>query len=320
MTKAELVEKRRGSYLKAFRSIILLLGIMFFGLYMPGEVSEYVRSGMDLAVRTVIPSSFTFMILSDLYVSFGDPEQIGFLRRAFTSLFGLSTKGLGAFISGNVGGFPIGAKLVSDRYSLGLIKKDEAERLIPLCSNPSCAFMVGGVGLGIYKDARLGIMLAISVYASTVICGILTKPKHSILILSDDISEQNYNFVDSVKAAGMSCISLISFITLFSVIGGIIKKRVNYAPLSIAFSLFLEVTNAVKDLSIYAKSAPLISLSLSAFALGFGGFSVAMQSAIFASGCGLGMKKYYLIKLLEGVVCASVFSLLYYINSKCGAA
>ena len=298
--------------LKKEASSLLLLAItLAFGLLFSGEAGEYVKEGLSIAVSCVIPTSFPFMIISDIYVVYGNPENIRALRGFVKVVFGLSPYSLAPLICGNIGGFPIGAKMSADSYAMGLITREEAERLIPLSNNPSCAFIVGGVGLGILGDMRLGFMLLISVYSATFLCGIITRKSYNKTTFKEINAEQNYNFVTSVKNAGSSSISIISFISIFSVINGIIKKRIKYAPLLYIFSAFSEVTNAIKIFASASDLPPVFSLSMVAFSLGFGGVCVGLQSSVFTTQRRLSMKKYYLVKLLEGILAASIFFFLF---------
>ena len=297
-------------------AMLCLFGVLFFGLSLSSEMSEYVKDGMRLAVECVIPSSFPFMIISDLYLYLGRPENLRVLGRFFSRMLGLPISGLSAFICGNIGGFPIGAKMVCDIYSSGAISKEDAERLLPLSSNPSCAFVIGGVGLGIYRDARIGVLLLASVWVATLLCGFITRANVDNSQIADYKHKQSYSFVNSVKGAGVSSVGIISFISLFSVINGLIKKHVKYVPLKYIFSAISEVTNAVKFFSLLPSKMNFAALVLSAFSLGFGGLSVAMQSAVFTSSSNLKMHKYYLIKLLEGLLSSAVFSLLYIIAKR----
>ena len=304
--------KDRGITLKKeLNALLLLAATVIFGLFMSGEAGEYVKEGLSIAIGCVIPTSFPFMIISDIYVCYGNPENITLLRRAFQAFFGFSAYSLAPFICGNIGGFPIGAKMAADCYVMGLISKDEAEHLIPLSNNPSCAFIVGGVGLGIYGDIEIGFMLLASVYSATLICGLLTRASHRKISFADVNIGQNYSFVTSVKNAGSSCIGIISFISIFSVVNGIIKQRIKYAPLLYIISAFSEVTNAIKIFSSASNLPNIFSLSLSAFALGFGGICVGLQSSVFTAPSGLRMRRYYIIKFLEGILAASVFSILF---------
>ena len=294
-------------------SLAMLSVTVLAGSLISWEATEYVKEGMRLAVGCVIPSAFPFMIISDLYLAYGKPENIRLLARLFSWLFGLPAEGLSAFVCGNVGGFPIGAKMCADACLSGRLNRDDAERLMPLSTNPSCAFVIGAVGIGAWGDVRIGFLLLISVFASVVLCGILTRSKSTKSYITNDNIKQSYNFVDSVKHAGMSCISIISFISLFSVLCGIIKKRVKNALLLYPIYAALEVTNAVNFAAISRDLPEGIRLAICAFSLGFGGFSIGMQSAAFASSAGIKMGRYYRTKLLEGVLAASIASLIYLI-------
>lgn len=294
-------------------ALLLLGATVVFGVMMSAEVGEYVREGMLLAVSSVIPTSLPFMVISDMYVCYGRPERIGVIRRCFTALFGIGEGGIAPFICGNIGGFPIGAKMCAEAYSRGALGKEETERLIPLSNNPSCAFVVGGVGMGLYGDMRVGVLMLISLYVATLLCGSITRVRHEILPLTVGNVNNSYDFIASVRGAGANSITVISFISVFSGLLGIIKKRVKYAPLLYVFYAFAEVTNAVKSYSSATCFKPVAGMILSTFALGFGGVSVALQASVFAAAHGLKMRRYFPIKLMEGIISASVFSILYMI-------
>ena len=307
------VTQSKRSVWEQMKSIFLLALTLSFGLTMSKEVGEYVKEGLELAVRYVIPTSFPFMIVSDIYVSYGRPENIRILKGAFCSLFGFSPYCLAPFICGNVVGFPIGAKMCADCYQRGVITKEEAERLIPLSSNPSCAFVIGGVGMGIWGEMRVGLLLLLSVYTATILCGVITRTKRKNGTLNAVYVNKSYDFIASVKDSGLSSVSIISFISAFSVFNGLVQKRIKSTLILYVFSALSEVTNAIKFYATQSALQKEFALVLSAFALGFGGACVGLQSSAFASPSGLKMKKYYLIKLLEGILAAGVFSILYMI-------
>ena len=139
-------------------SLICLFAVVCFALFYSREAGEFALSGMRLAVLAVIPSSFVSMLVCDLYRRVGYPERISFFGRLFSLLFGISRAGLRAFLLGNLCGFPMGAREAGEAYSEGLISREEAERLLPICTNPSPAFTVGVVG-GMLGDFRVGVRL-----------------------------------------------------------------------------------------------------------------------------------------------------------------
>ncbi|MBQ7390434.1 MAG: hypothetical protein IJW02_04935 [Clostridia bacterium] len=319
MTKERAEDKWITRWRNEARALLLLVFVLLFGTVISVESTEYVKEGLKLAIERVIPSSFPFMIISDMYVCYGRPENIRLLSWTLPKLVGITPSGLPAIVCGNIGGFPIGAKIASDLYMSGSISKEEAERLLPMSNNPSCAFVMGGVGLGIYQDLRVGLTLLLCIYSATVIAGIITKNRYTHFDNQQYITGQKYSFIESVKGAGAASISIISFVSLFSVGLGIIKKRVKYAPISVIVFAFSEVTNAVNYFSKFAQNNPLLSVSLSAFSLGFGGMSVGMQSTVFTSKCGLNMRKYYSFKLLEGIIAAALCAIFFTIKNNCGA-
>jgi sporulation integral membrane protein YlbJ len=314
MTDGKTAKKSMGSWRGEISSLCLLSIALFWAVALSAEGAEYVKEGMRLGVGCVIPSSFPFMIISDLYVAYGRAENMRLLGGVLSRFFGVPVSALGAFICGNVAGFPIGAKMCADAYRAGTLGREEAERLIPLSNNPSCAFIIGGVGIGMCGDVRVGAILLFSVYAATAICAIVTKRKCDKTALSSDNMRQSYSFVDSVKQAGVNSVSIISFICVFSVLCGIIKKRIKNALLIYPVFSLLEVTNAVDALANSTVFPPSLRLALVAFSLGFGGVCVGMQSSFFVRGAGLKMKNYYAVKFLEGLLAASIFSLVYIID------
>ena len=302
---------KRNSGVGGLLAIALLIGVVFCGLLLSGEMSGYVTEGIELAIKSVIPASLPFMIISDFYTHYGHPERIAFLKSIFTALTGLPAGALGAFICGNVGGFPIGAKMTAELYRTGGIDKRSAERLLALSSNPSCAFVIGGVGLGIYGKGEIGFILLISVYLSCALCALIARSSTGKMNFNHFIFEQKYNFVNSVKSAGISSVGIISFISCFSVAAGLVKKHVKNRYFSTLIIMLLEVTNAVKIFAVSENLSVPLKLTLTSFSLGFGGLSVMMQSSIFTDGSDLSMKKYLPIKLLQGVISGALTSLLY---------
>lgn len=292
-------------------SLLLLAATVTLGILFSGEMSKYVSEGLVLAVRCVIPSSFPFMIISDFYVNYGGREAPGRIGRAVCYALGIPPCLLGAFVCGNVGGFPIGAKIASETYKKYGLDKRVVERVIPLSSNPSSAFIIGGVGLGMYKDVKVGAVLLIAVYSSMLLCAIITRGALSIFDFTSENTRQKYNFVASVKQSGSSCVTLIAFISAFSVAVGMVKNHVKSVYLSMPIICVLEVTNALKIFADFPAFDLSVRLMLSGFALGFGGLSVMMQSYSFLEGSGLGIRKYLSIKLLQGLLCASISFLLY---------
>ncbi len=294
-------------------ALLMLAGIIYAAVFASRDMSEFVLDGIKLAVKCVIPSSFPFMIISDIYAHYGHPERIGILSDTVTWLLGVPRSAVSPFIIGNASGFPIGAKSTADLYREGCLEKRDAERLLALSSNPSPAFVIGAVGLGMYGDMRYGLLLLFSLYIGTLVCGIITRGKQNTIDLSSNKIGQKYNFVASVKNAGLNSLSLIAFISCFSAGFGIVKKYLKNELLIGIISALSEVTNAVRGFALLGHESMLQSIIFSGFSLGFGGLCVMMQSAVFTSGTDLSFKPYIKLKLLHGLITATVAAVGYFL-------
>lgn len=277
--------------------ICLALLMIFFG----AAIKESIYNGLLFSLTTIIPTLFPFFILSELWtaVFYVDPD--GWICGAFERIFKVNGCAITAFISGFICGFPIGVKVLSELYNAGRITKAEFEYLSGFVNNPSFAFVISGVGAGIYKDTKIGVLLYLTILLSSVITGVFFRPQSKTIYKTAENPRQSFDFVQSIKNAGKTSINVISCIIFFSGLIGFISAIVKNEPFVNAVSLTLEVSNAVEIISnakYLTKSSRLI---LTAFALGFSGFSVHMQAFGFMPK-EISKIKYLLIKTFQGVL------------------
>jgi len=300
MTKSSFKQKS-DPIIKSLSSIIFICLILFFAINLSDKIGQFVLEGIKLSLFCVIPSAFPFMILSELYINYGSPEKIPMVGTLYENLFHLPKNSLSALICGNVCGFPIGVKSVSELYKRGEIEEADAEKLLAYSNNPSPSFIIGAVGVGILQNKEYGILLLISLYLSVVLSAVIFRGRKSTRITKYYKQERNINLITLIKDAGFGCLTISSFIIFFSIITSVVNEYVSNSVIKASLISVLEVTNAVKFFSILSN-IDTIRLSLISFALGFGGLSVFMQSKVFASGVGLSMKKYIYIKFVQGVI------------------
>ena len=105
---------------------------------------------------------------------------------------------------------------------------------------------------------------------------------------------------EGIERAGIGTLYVCSYLLLFSAFIGILQAFVFKNALICAFILpFLEIGSATSFLSA-ADIPPILSLSLTAFSVSFGGLSVHLQAAGLLRGTGISMKRYYLAKFFQG--------------------
>ena len=135
------------TYGRAFFAFLALLSLILM-LRNSGIAIEYLKNGLGLCAKNVIPSLFPFMVLSELIVAFGAGDMISsVIGRPVGKIFGISGKGSTAFILGAVCGFPIGARTALRLYDSGAISKRDCELLLTFTNNPSGACVIISVGV-----------------------------------------------------------------------------------------------------------------------------------------------------------------------------
>lgn len=309
MSKYQIKKKSRRTLMSRETFIAPTTLVLFIiALIFSKQISLAVIDGMKLAAFSIIPSIFPFFILSDMLRSLPVKENSNCVSRVTKRLLGINSSELGAFLCGNICGFPIGVGYASNLYIEGKISKERCERLIGISSNPSIAFVISGVGVGLLGSLNYGILLYASIITATLITGALFKIDGKS-INTDEKIKQSFDLVVSIKNAAYSSISVSAYIIFFSTIIGIISSIINSAFATAVISIFLEVGNASKLLSNIVFLPSNISLALIAFSLAFSGISVHMQSRSVLHE-DISMRTYYKMKLCEGVIAFLIVALI----------
>ena len=298
MTKAPELNKGTISRIKpTILFVFLTVSLLIFR----SEISEAIIKGMKFAVLGIIPNLFPFFVISDYIVK--NPTNTSFnpFTKIYEILFGLPKNSLITFVLGNVCGFPLGIKCVEELYKSGAITENEAQRLAPLANNPSIAFTISVVGAGMLKNIKFGVFLYLSTILSTFTLGILTRKIEKETKVSNPISKQKYSLVESIKDAGISSLTICSFIIFFSAVLGLIKAITDSDFLLMISSILLEIGNASILISTNTLISSRLTFSLLGFSLGFSGFCVHLQGFSFFPK-ELSKRKYLLDKLIIGIL------------------
>ena len=291
-------------------SFFLAFGLLLFSLVATKDIAHHVTAGLKLCANTVISSVFPFLILTDIISHTSGLEQIKALRSLFEKLFKANGYAIGAFVIGITCGFPIGVKYATEMYKSKKITKEECCRLIGFVNNTGPAFIVSGIGLGMRGNMRDGVIIYVSMVLSAIVVGILFGLGKTYKNTNLNYTKDNYDFSSSVKNAAQNTLSICGFVVLFSVICGILCDFVkNRTVLSIILP-FIEVTNASVILANDAVMGESVSLIATSFAVSFSGISVHLQASAFLRNTDISMRKYYLMKLLQGFFSAAITTLI----------
>lgn len=284
----------------------LLLCAAVFVLAFPKTAADGVRTGLSLCAHAVIPALFPFAVLSPML---SDAVHACFPQSGAKASLALS------FMLGILTGFPIGALSVISAYESGYIKKESAERWMGICSGTGPAFLIGYVGVGLFESAALGFTLVALQCASALLAACIfcrsTASAHGTYRSVQGEKKKPTSLFTEVGTAATKMLSVCGFIVFFSVVRAFLALFSSLGALSPHLILFiggmLEMTGGIADAAATAGAAAPI---LTAFFVGFGGICVLGQIGLFAQRAGLSMQWYLMEKLVCGVICMGIMTLL----------
>lgn len=285
---------------------ILCIVIAFLGLiFYPREIGNGVRNGLTLLGEKVIPSLFPFMILST-YISFS-PYSFHIsrlLHKPARKIFNINGAGLTAVFLGILGGYPIGAKAVSDFYQLKRLDKSDINRLLCWCVNPSPAFVITATGTFMMSNTQSGIVMYISLMLASLTIGIFARfiPSesygHEAIPNAFPIDRKNI-FINSVSSGSKAMLSICGWVLLFSAVCAGLDCLTESKEITLLIKVFSEVTTGCESGIANGLSLPLICAIL-----GFGGFAVIFQVAPYLEKCDYNLKFFICWRLINGALSA----------------
>ena len=276
---------------------------------------DYMNRGLRLCAKTVIPSLFPFMVISELIVSGGVGEVV-FRPFAplFRRLFRIPEAGCCAVMLGMLCGFPVGARSAATALDQGRLTREEAERVLTFSNNPSSAFLINAVGVSLWGSRAFGVALYAVVLTSQLLTGLLFAhlPRRAeagaeLPAPSPPVRARTGAafFTGAVRSACAGMLLVCAYVIFFSALCGTLNLlldalRLPAAAEAAVFCLF-ELSGGMSAAA--ALQTPLPAALLCAFAAGWSGLSVHCQILSVCDGRGLRFRSYFLAKLLQSLLC-----------------
>lgn len=312
-------------------SIIFLLFTICLIVFSKSNI-QAVKNSLNIWVNNVIPSLFPFFMATELLNHTNMPRIVGnIFNKIMKPLFNVPGIGAYALFMGIISGYPVGAKIVTNFRNNNLCTKEEAERLLTFTNNSGPLFILGTVGVTLFYDSWVGLLLLCTHILSCISVGIIfrfwknnAKEKRNVDTLETNVTFNSLGEVlsKSILSAINSVVLIGGFIVLFGIIFSILQKTYILSflklPLVPIFNLLnidtnfiipiltgvLELTNGVTAVSAIASKNLGINIVICAFLLGFGGISIMLQVLSIISKSDISIKPYILGKLLQGTLAA----------------
>lgn len=301
------------------------------------------KNGLKLWANNVIPALFPFFIATELLSYTNLCNKLSkFFSKMMEPIFKVPGCGAYAFIIGMISGYPVGAKIVTDLRNSGSCSKSEGSRLLSFTNNSGPLFIIGTVGITLFRNTSIGILLLLTHILAAITVGFILrffdKSNSNSISLSDDndITKKTYktqsnysilNIGDIIKNSIVSAIKNILVIGGFIVLFAVIISILNTSHLIDAASLIfypicklmkfdiayikgiliglIELTNGLSIVSSIPAKNITINIVICSFILGFGGISILFQVLSIISKSDLSIKPYIYGKLLQGIIAAT---------------
>lgn len=296
-------------YGQTLTSGILTILILFFLACIISNPSKFISKsleGITAWAFNVLPCVLPFMVFTKLLSALNlMPKLTRPLSPISRALFKTPAISIYTFIMAVLSGYPVGSKMVADLYLQGKISKNDAFKMTSFCSTSGPMFIVGVVGIGMFKSATIGYILFASHIFGAILNGILFR---NFRLTSDEkkpetltSQESHFDLSDIILNSTLSILSVGAIICVFFIIIECLSPIFSLFPHAISCFLegLCEITKGCLDLS--ALDNQFLSISLVSFVIGFGGISTILQSLTMLAKLEMPTKLFAFQKITHGL-------------------
>lgn len=277
-------------------SVALVITVLVLSLVHIDEVKDGIITSIENCVINIVPSLFLNSVFSGVLIKCSvafKPKKISYAN------YGIFL----AFLLGNICGYPIGAKVLSDLVKENAITSEQAEIAICFSFASGPAYILGIVNTALYHSKLLGFTAFISIFSSNMllymICTVKFKFKSNVNISCKGVP-LTASVMESINSSANSMISICSAIVFFSALISILPS------LNPIISAILEISNIIS-----LQGNGILFFILTTVLLSFGGLCVHMQ-IICLSGGSYSFKWFYITRPIQ-LLLTALFSSLGYI-------
>ena len=200
---------------------------------------------------------------------------------------------------GIISGYPVGAKIAADFRKNNVCSKEECERLLSFTNNSGPLFVIGSIGLSMFKNSTIGILLFITHLLSCISVGFIFRfwKRNKKSDFYSNKASNNYNtkkdfvtfsnlgevLAESITSSISTILLIGGFVVIFSSLISIIKTSgllnilsIIISPLFKIFNIdisftsalvtgLLEITNGISIISSIACKKISINIIFTAF-------------------------------------------------------
>ena len=282
-------------------------------------VRNSVAESIQTCLNSLVPSLMTFMTVASFIADSECADVLAkALGRPIRLLFNLPENCAKAVILSMLGGYPCGAKIISDMLKNGETDPKTAQRMLRFCINASPAYIVSAIGIGLFGSARIGAVICISHLMSSLMMGIAFRGKKITEkpYIKQQRPKASESFVKAVFDSATAMVYISGFTITFSVVLTLLDKTgitqtfiTLLQPLIHSEETSRSILYILFDVVAGSRSCvdcpPLTALLLSSASVSLGGMSIWAQTAFYLSGHRISFFDLISFRLLHAVLTAT---------------
>lgn len=238
------------------------------------------REGLELCIRTLVPSLLPFFICSAFMTKAFSGTSIPLLR-PLAVWFRIPRGYEYLLINAFLGGYPVGAKSIASAYSQGSIAKEEAERMLTYCSNAGPSFLFGICAQAFSDRKVLWLLWGIHILGAWLVSRCFpVKTKCSGKTISHD-----FNVHQAVSSAAKAMGMVSCWVIVFRVMLQFLEKWMLWwfpGWVQVLLTGLVELSNGCCALTCVENSQ--LRFVICSVILAFGGLCVTMQTVSVIEG------------------------------------
>lgn len=250
--------------------------------------------GLDLCVKSIIPSLFPFLFVTNAITGFLSGCKIPLIS-PLTSRLGIPAGTETIVTLGFLSGYPVGAQNINIMFRKNMIDRTTAQHMLAFCSNAGPAFIFGILSPLFDKQTTLWALWAIHIASALVVSLVFSKKTSK---MCKDTERSRFSFTKSMEQAVRSMALICGWVLIFRIIITFLQRWLFWMlpnHISVLLSGLLELSNGclmLKDIPLQGTRFVFGSLLL-----GIGGVCVGMQTLSVTEDVGMGL--YFPGKILQ---------------------
>lgn len=295
--------------------IILFFSLIFSILINSYDIMQSIHFSFSLCINNLFPSLIPFILMSNILINYNFVNDLSdIFKTLMKKVFKVNKNCSFAFIMSILSGSPSNAKYLKDLYNNKLINEKDIQNCLNFCHFTNPIFVIGTIGITFLNNKKLGLIILISHYISSIIIGFFNKTNIDTKTSNFNFNNKNKNnFISILKDSINNTID-----TLFLILGIITTCIIITCIINNIFSIddkfkfiygFIEVTQGLKYLSISSFCIEFKTI-ISSFLISFGGVCIHAQVFSILDNKKIRYYPYLLSRILHGII-SSIFTILF---------